>query len=55
MKINWALFFTYLFVWVVAGIVVFENIAAMIIFIISGGVCGGFILASENKKRAVCN
>lgn len=54
MKINWALFFSYLPIWVITGVILFKDIIPMIIFIICGGVCGGLILATE-KKRKVCN
>jgi len=55
MKINWILFYSYLIVWIIMGTVVFEEIIPMIIFIICGGVCGGLILATQKKKRKVCN
>lgn len=54
MKINRALFCLYLVVWIVAGVVMFNNIIPMIIFIICGGVCGGLILATKKNKK-VCN
>ncbi len=51
MKINWTLFLSYLFVWIVVGIVIFDNVIPMIIFIICGGACGGFILATKKKIK----
>lgn len=49
MKINWALFFSYLFVWIVVGILIFDNVIPMIIFIICGRACGGRVQRTKVK------
>lgn len=50
MKFNWVLFLGYLFVWIVVGMMVVENMVPMIVFIICSGVGGGVILAFEKRK-----
>jgi len=55
MKINLSLFFPYVFLWTLIGMMVFDAVIPMIAFIFCGGVCGGLILASEKKEREVCN
>lgn len=55
MKINLSLFLPYIFVWALAGMMVFDAVIPMIAFIFFGGVCGGLILALEKKERDVCN
>lgn len=52
MKINWYLFLIVFIVWVVVGFMVFDNIAAKLIYMVSGGI-GSFIFATEKKKP--CN
>jgi len=54
MEINWTLFYSYLVIWIVAGIMVFNDIIPIIAFIFFGGVCGGLILATK-KKRQKCS
>lgn len=46
MKINLSLFLPYIFVWELAGMMVFDAVIPMIAFIFFGGVCGGLILAA---------
>jgi len=50
MKINWMLLYSYFPLWIIAGVVIFDDKAPMIIFIICGGVCGGLILAVSKVK-----
>ena len=49
MKINWTIFFSYLSIWIITGVIVFNDVIPMIIFIFCGGVCGGLILATKKK------
>lgn len=51
MKIDWTLFLPYLFVWIITGVIVFNDIAPMIIFIICGGVFGGLIGSKVKEKN----
>lgn len=55
MKINRTLLYSYFPLWIIAGVVIFDNIASMIIFIICGGVCGGLILAVNEFKGKKCD
>ncbi|MCF3944777.1 hypothetical protein [Oceanobacillus alkalisoli] len=52
MKINWASFFTFFIVMAVVDLVVFDNMALRLAFIIIG-VCSGLIFATEKKQE--CN
>lgn len=52
MKINGTLFTMFLILWIVVGIIVFDAIIPMLVFIICGGVVGGLILAKERSKTS---
>jgi len=55
MKINWTMLYSYFPLWIIAGVVIFDDIAPMLIFIICGGVFGGLILAVNKVKGKGCN
>lgn len=52
---KWPLFSMFLILWIVVGIIVFEAIIPMLVFIICGGVVGGLILAGSERRSKVRN
>ncbi len=51
MKVNWYLLFSNIFVWTILGVIIFEEILPMLVFVFFGGVCGGFIFAGKKKGK----
>ncbi|MCG7333364.1 hypothetical protein [Salinicoccus roseus] len=51
MKLNKTLFFSYLLIWIIVGLIVFDKIVPMIVFIIIGGGSTGLIIATKTKKE----
>jgi len=55
MKINWTLFYLNIILWMVIGIIIFDDIIPMLILTICSGVGGSLIIATEKKKEKTCN
>lgn len=55
MKINWMSVYLYFPLWIIASVVIFNDIAPIIIFIFFGGVFSGLILALSRFKGKNCD